>query len=797
MTDSDTYQAALAYAARGWSLVALHWITAAGQCSCGRPGCKSAGKHPINGAWQTRSEEVHRWTPGHAGELNNIGIRTGTPSGFWVLDFDPADVVDDDGHGLLQQLADAGYAPHVRTGGGGYHWRFLLPDFEVRNRQSAGGGAGRTHGLPRGWDVRGEGGQVVAPPSVSAKGAYVEIEGDSMFTYAPPMWLLEMIRPPERSDPPNHTVSANYLNGQPAQPGGLAGGTALSMAEGSSHSADRVQAYCTAALIAECEEYASLTDGRRGEAAAAFGRRLVELANLARWPLEAVEDHFARAMEAAASNGGGGGYAPHEVVGQWARAVEHVGGRAAVMPPGPDILPGFTSPFPSVGVAGLADLRIVEPGDVRHGVNGAGPAPVTGMTPAPSGGPMPPAAMDPWARALQREVWQQDVREAAKEYRTRRAAAGRPPLASEALDGDTLDSVPDPVPLIDGWLFMDSLARINGKPGQGKSFIAADLALSVATGIPWRGVPVRQGPVVALVAEGLSGFKQRVRAWESDRGTKAGRMLHLFPRAVQATGPEWPEFIEWVVAQHPVLITLDTQARISVGVKENDPTAQGELVHALEELRRRTGAAVLVVHHASKAGTDDSGRGSNAMEGAMVSEFFVTKSGFTITMKTTKQKDIETPKPMNMTLKKVGESAVIDNGPGIVELSKDMSRERAIALYHIMQRHFGGDGGMGGTRAQIDAHLKTDPSMAGLNMGSGQNGPKAILAAWRSLISRGLVIKADGAERFKVIELETVGSDGVLTPAVGVDGPDGWSVWCPEAATLANGKIPVPMSGKE
>ncbi|MES2211039.1 MAG: bifunctional DNA primase/polymerase, partial [Chloroflexota bacterium] len=235
MTNSDTYQAALEYARRGWSLVALHWITAAGQCSCGAAGCKSAGKHPIDKGWQRleRGDTPARWaTP--AGEVCNIGIRTGTPSGHWVLDFDPADA-DYPGLDLAKRLEVAGLEPHVRTGGGGLHFRFALePGQIIRNRQSAGGGAGRTHDLPPGWDVRGEGGQVVAPPSVSGKGAYVELD-DGM--HVSPAWLLEMVAPPDRMIP-----DAVRAVGGPTGVGGPVADTAFGV---SSHQAERVQAYCT------------------------------------------------------------------------------------------------------------------------------------------------------------------------------------------------------------------------------------------------------------------------------------------------------------------------------------------------------------------------------------------------------------------------------------------------------------------------------------------------------------------------------------------------------------------------
>lgn len=788
MTDSDTYQAALAYAARGWSLVALHWITAAGQCSCGRPGCKSAGKHPINGAWQTRSEEVHRWAPGHAGELENIGIRTGTPSGFWVLDFDPADA-DDAGRELEHLIWKAGLHPHVRTGGGGWHWRFELPDFEVRNRQSAGGGRGRTHGLPRGWDVRGEGGQVVAPPSVSAKGAYVELGEPpaGWCPYAPPTWLLEMIRPPERGDPPSHTVPSAWspLLPGPTGSGDQAGGGFAGTGFGeSSHSADRIQAYCTAALIAECEEYASLTDGRRGEAAAAFGRRLVELANLARWPLDAVQDHFSRAMDAAAANGGGGGYASHEVVGQWARAVEHVGGRAAVMPPGLDILPGFPSPFPSVGVAGLADLRIVEPGSVQHGANGAGPAPVTGMTPAPSGGPMPPAAMDPWARALQREVWQRDVREAAEKFREQRKLGDRASaverMRAELLDTLGIKARPRLQPIIPGLFYRNSLARIIGSSGHGKSFLVLDLAAHIGAGIPWAGRPVVKGSVLWLVAEGDEGVGRRIEAWETLHGRPVENVTYL-PRAVNALGPEWDIFCEVLAERHDDMIVLDTQARITPGADEIDRAEQSMLVEACDRLRVATGACVALVHHRGAKGTH--ARGHTEVFGALQTQVYVEKSGHHITVGAKmanggKTKDDIEPEDIGFVLRSIeipgtpNEFGIIEPGAkGAAlewvgdaamaeseETKLSTGERRARALWSVIVEHF--NPGDGGERAAIKAMFFDVPEIAKLRPDTRR---QAWQRSWNTLIGLGLIAKHYKGARFKIVEVPDQAVGGVLT----------------------------------
>jgi len=82
---------ALAYAVRGWSVFPLHTVDPGGPCSCssGKP-CENPGKHPmtLHGHKDaTRDpEEINRWWTAYP--TANIGIPTGSISGFDVLDID-------------------------------------------------------------------------------------------------------------------------------------------------------------------------------------------------------------------------------------------------------------------------------------------------------------------------------------------------------------------------------------------------------------------------------------------------------------------------------------------------------------------------------------------------------------------------------------------------------------------------------------------------------------------------------------------------------------------------------------
>ena len=65
--------------------------------------------------------------------------------------------------------------------------------------------------------------------------------------------------------------------------------------------------------------------------------------------------------------------------------------------------------------------------------------------------------------------------------------------------------LPPPEWLIEGLVPQDGLVVLYGEPRAGKSFVALDWGLSVATGVPWLGHEVRSGEVVYIYAEGTRG----------------------------------------------------------------------------------------------------------------------------------------------------------------------------------------------------------------------------------------------------------------------------------------------------
>jgi hypothetical protein len=130
----------------------------------------------------------------------NVGIVTGMISGLVVLDVDPRHGGDKT---LSQWEIEHGPLPptvEAKTGGGGRHLYFRHPGGVIRNRA----------GLAPGIDLRGDGGCVVAPPSVHHSGhAYSWIKHHDPGSIMPaelPGWLLSLLQDENRS--PGH--SAGY-----------------------------------------------------------------------------------------------------------------------------------------------------------------------------------------------------------------------------------------------------------------------------------------------------------------------------------------------------------------------------------------------------------------------------------------------------------------------------------------------------------------------------------------------------------------------------------------------------------
>jgi hypothetical protein len=163
--------AAERYRARGWSVLPL----------------RSRDKRPVI-QWELLQKarpsvgEISQWF--RRWPNANVGIVTGEISNLIVLDIDPQNGGNDALDRFEHRFGPLPATIESVTGGGGRHLYFAHPGRMIRNRA----------GIAPGVDLRGDGGYVVAPPSIHPSGRpYTWVAGHSPdeMTLAPlPHWIL-------------------------------------------------------------------------------------------------------------------------------------------------------------------------------------------------------------------------------------------------------------------------------------------------------------------------------------------------------------------------------------------------------------------------------------------------------------------------------------------------------------------------------------------------------------------------------------------------------------------------------
>jgi hypothetical protein len=231
---------------------------------------------------------------------------------------------------------------------------------------------------------------------------------------------------------------------------------------------------------------------------------------------------------------------------------------------------------------------------------------------------------------------------------------------------------PPPKWLIEGLVPEGTMTGLVGAPGVGKSMIALDWALCVATGMPWLGVyPVQKGFALYIAAEGHSGLSIRARAWLEKYGGDIHQRAdfglvkdRLFVTGIVSNPDDGrTEYetlftrIEDEMQSAPKLVVIDTLARCLEG-DENESQAMGHFVNGAEQFIERYGSTVVVVHHKNAMGGRE--RGHSSFRGALGALHFLdkTKSEGLLALKTEKQRDARELDPIGLRQEQIGNSAL-------------------------------------------------------------------------------------------------------------------------------------------
>ena len=150
--------------------------------------CKPRGKEPLtpHGFKDATTDEVRISEYWGRSPDANIGIPTGAVTELLVVDCDPRNGGPVDRSSFVEMFGPVPETAEVITGSGGRHFFF----------RHSGGVVPKM--LARGVDLKGDGGYVVAPPSIYPNGQLYEIDGmagaNAFLRIAKaPDWLLERI----------------------------------------------------------------------------------------------------------------------------------------------------------------------------------------------------------------------------------------------------------------------------------------------------------------------------------------------------------------------------------------------------------------------------------------------------------------------------------------------------------------------------------------------------------------------------------------------------------------------------
>lgn len=145
-----------------------------------------------------------------------------------------------------------------------------------------------------------------------------------------------------------------------------------------------------------------------------------------------------------------------------------------------------------------------------------------------------------------------------------------------------------------------------GPPKCGKSFLAMHVAYALSQGRRVFGRRVRQCRVLYLACEGRSGLRGRIGALVSRYGQSESFLALAEPLNLWGTG-DADTLAEFMTAHTIDLVVVDTLNRVMAGGDENSSADMGALIRNLDDIRAKTGAHVLVIHHGVKG--NDKGRG--------------------------------------------------------------------------------------------------------------------------------------------------------------------------------------------
>jgi hypothetical protein len=233
---------------------------------------------------------------------------------------------------------------------------------------------------------------------------------------------------------------------------------------------------------------------------------------------------------------------------------------------------------------------------------------------------------------------------------------------------EELGSLPPARWLIPGVL-PEGISLLYGKHASGKTFIALDFALTIAS---------FGGVVIYCAGEGVSGLHSRVEAWTLHHpGMDPKGFVVLandaFPRlTVPSAVARFHADVDMIARDYgaPTLVVVDTWRRALAPQSVNGDETVAQAFMALDDIRSKYGTNALILHHPRKGGPHESSP-PEAGSGSLQDNVDFTWKLWSVdddhkTLYNTKSKDFEEQSSLRFTLKPVGNSLVAS--PSVSEL---------------------------------------------------------------------------------------------------------------------------------
>ena len=134
------------------------------------------------------------------------------------------------------------------------------------------------------------------------------------------------------------------------------------------------------------------------------------------------------------------------------------------------------------------------------------------------------------------------------------------------------------------------------------------LLASVVLGKNFFGRKTRLSPVVYVVLEGAAGVQRRIQAYERYHKVSLPSNLKIVTQNFSLLNDDYEQFSSELIEAglSNGVVVIDTLSQASPGGDENSSTDMGTLIAAAQNIERKTGSLVILIHHTGK----DASRGA-------------------------------------------------------------------------------------------------------------------------------------------------------------------------------------------